>query len=383
MPSLSTLPAYPPPGRQVTITVALTNGLANFVRVWVTDAPLGSDLRGKLEAKGDKRNRFQVYEGPGEANAPWRQVFEVGGAYTFVAQEYTRGAYAYGGGFEGDVKGARTENKVGSETTLTLHIGQRFQSPIRAGNDSVDLVFWVWDDTIRATSKAEHGEETPALTKESPTARELAAMESTTVKTVVDALVDDVVTTARGTISTILGNSAGGFTREWNDHLADAVVHEDADANNLIPTGLASAAHSQNLREAINEILALVRNHYTNDAVKGGTVSGRDSGNYHNVAAKVNDNVNMPIVQSASTPLDAYWAAADLWRSYEAHRASTAVHDAADSTNTLTALPSLLQVALQVYTVWASTSPTTPTTQSDGAMALIAYGFEESPLPAA
>jgi hypothetical protein len=383
MPTLSTVPAYPPPNWETRVTFTLTESGTNWVRVWVTAAPEGSELRAKLDAKA-ALNRFEVYAGPGGANALWKQTFGVGGKYTLVAQEYTRGATEFGGGYQNDARGAQTETKVGAESTLSLHIGQRLTSTISAGADSVDLALWVWDATIRATTIEPHGEVSPAITKDTPNARELAAIESTAVQTALTALVGQTAATAIGAAATVLSASAGGFIKEWNDHLADAAVHQDADPDNLIPVGLASAASAGNLADVITAILPYITYHYTNDAVKGGTAVGIDSADYHNVSGKRNDNTNAPIVKSVSSPSDAYWACADLWRSYEAHRVSASpsgVHDSADSTNVLTALPALLGVAYQVFTVWASIAPTVPDTQSTGAMHLIAKaGFTEEPL---
>lgn len=378
MASLSTVPAYPAPNREAQVIFTLTQSGTNFVRAWLTQAPPGSELRKKLDAS--TQSRFPVHTGKGGAGDPWRFIFDKGGRYTLVVQEYAQGARDYGGGYQGSPDGAPSETKVGSESTLSLFIGQRMTSTIAAGGDSVDLVLWVWNDSIRATTKATHGEDSPALVKETPTARELAAIESAAVQTALDALVDELVADAVGSPEAIFGIAAGGFVKEWNDHVADSTAHEDADADNDLPVGLASSASVKGLRDAINAALPYIRNHYLNDAVNGGTVSGRDSGNYHNVSGKQNDNVNLPLIESAGSESDAYWALAELWRSHEAHRVSP-VHDSADSTNVLTALPSLLEIARQVFTVWASTSPTVPTTQSTGAITLISKaGFEESPL---
>lgn len=387
MTTIATVPTYVVPGRKFQATVTLVGSGANYVRIWCTAAPPGSALRKKLDGEDteDKKPRERIELIALDAGKPWNvtpDAFDVGGVYTLKAQEYTLGSSAFGGGYAGDPDGAPSETKVGGETSIALDIGKRIRSTIRAGNDSVDLVLWIWGTTIRETTLATHGEASPALVKATPTARELAAIESSTVRSTLDALIDVAASTAFGTVSTILSNSAGGFVKEWNDHIANSpTVHQNADTDNDLPIGLASAANASNLKDIVNEILRKVRQHYTNDAIDGGTTGGRDSGDYHNVSTKKNDNVNLPVVQGAGTDADAYWAIADIWRSYEAHRISTAVHDAADSTNTLTALPALLAVAREIYTIWASTSPTVPATQSSGVMALVAPGvFEEAPL---
>lgn len=371
-------PAYPPPGKEVTIQVNLDESDADYVYIWATDAPLGSELRGKLDDTKDPRRRVLVYSGRGGSSDPFRYTFDRGGKYTFIAQEVQRGATEFGGGYQGDPDGDLDVENQGAPDDLTIYIGERRVSTIRAGADSLDLVLWVWDANIRATTRGLHGEASPALVKASPTARELAVMESESVQTALDALVDVAVSTAIGTISSTLGD----IVDEFNDHLAQASVHQNNDADNVIPEGLASSTGAKALKQSINEILPRIRNHYLNDAAYGGVAPmGRDSADYHNVSGKVNDNLNLPIIDGASNEEEAYWALADLWRSYEAHRASTSVHDAADSTNTLNPLPALLAVAKEVFTVWASTNPTAPSTVSSGATLLTAVaGFRSEPL---
>jgi hypothetical protein len=381
---MSSVPVYPVPNRPVTFTVTLTESGSNFVRIWCTNAPVGSELRTKLDDSKDPRNRVLFYEGKGGATTTKQATFEIGGVYTFTAQEYDRGASDFGGGYQGDPDGDLTSTPVGSAATLTIYIGERRESTIRAGIDSVNLVVWVWNDTIRATTRGTHGEASPAVFKSGATARELAAIESAAVKAAALDLVDVAVATALGTPGAVLANSAGGFVREWNDHLADSTVHQDADAVNVLPTGLASVASTKALKQSVSEILARVRNHYLNDAAYGNTVAGRDTGDYHNVTNKVNDNTNLPIIDGVSDD-DAYWAQAEIWRSYEAHRVSASpsgVHDSADAANVLTALPKMLEVARQIFAIWAATSPTAAATVSSGATLLSAQaGFKAAPPP--
>jgi hypothetical protein len=214
--------------------------------------------------------------------------------------------------------------------------------------------------------------------KTGATARELAAIESAVVKAAALDLVDVAVATALGTPGAVLSNATGGFTKEWNDHVADSTVHQDADADNDVATGLASVASTKALKQSVSEILSRIRNHYLNDAAYGNTVAGRDSGDYHNTGSKVNDNTNLPIIDGVSDD-DAYWAQAEIWRSYEAHRVSS-VHDNSDTTNVLTALPKMLEVARQIFAIWAATSPTAAATVSSGATLLSAQaGFKATP----
>jgi hypothetical protein len=376
MTTLSTLPTYAAPGREIKILLTLTNPTANFVRVRVTNAPPGSYYRKKLD--DSTQNRFDAFSGEGGSSHPWRSNnFDVGGKYTLVVQEYVRGASGYGGGYQKSPDGAPSETKVGTETTLELFVGQRLTSPIKVGEDAVTVALWVWGDSIRQTTVADHGEESPALTADSATPRASVAVESATVQTALNVLRNQVVTDAVGNVGTVLAD----IIAKWNAHLSQASVHQNNDGVNGLAVGLGGSPSAGALATAIAEILPRVRNHYTNDATFGATTFGRDSGDYHNVSGKKNDNANLPTVQGVSDLTDGYWAVADLARSYEAHRASVDVHDSADGTNALSARPLLMQLGEAVLVIFAATAVTSPATQSTGAMKLItAAGFSETPL---
>lgn len=377
---VSTLPEYPAPGRQTTVRFTLVEGGANYVRVWCTNAPVGSELRKKLDGTRDPRTRVKVYEGDGGENNTWKYTFDVGGVYTFVCQEYTKGTAAYGGGYQNSPDGAPSETKVGNEATRTIDIGQRIELPIGAGQDTASLIVWLWGDSIYATTVADHGEVSPAIQATAPTAKMLAVMESTSVATALATLAGQTATVCCGSLSALVS----GYITDWNAHLANngGVYHDNADTTNVLPVGFSVAPSADGLKDFVNEALRKMRQHFTNDAVDGGSLSGRDTGDYHNVSGKKNDNTNLPIVQGVSGPGDAYIGLADLCRCYTAHIASTTVHNSADSTNTLSVSGIyLLQLHMTVLDILASTSPTTPATFSSGAMILIQRaGGQDKPL---
>lgn len=371
MTALTTLPVYAPPVRETQVIFTLTESGSNFVRVWVTVAPPDSELRSLLEQS--TQSRVQIYQGDGGANSPMKRKFDKGGKYTFVCQEYTRGASAYGGGYQGAPEGAPSETKVGTESTLSLFVGQRMTAELGANGDTATLVLWVWDDSIRATSLGVHGEVSPALQNDSPSPRARMAMESATVTALVDALAGMTVDDATAGWDSFLED----FISNWNEHLTEAGVHDNHDTENEIPDGLSNAASSTTLKDALAEIVLRLRYHYTNDAQLGGVTSGRDSASYHTG----NDNRNLPLIAGVSDA-DAFFALADLYRSYEAHRVSASLHDAPDTVNALSspAAP-LLELAAAFFRVLASTSPTPPPAQSSGASKLIAQArFSETPL---
>lgn len=372
MPTIASLPVYPIPNREARVVFTLAGVGANFVRVWVTVAPEGSKLAAEL--KESTQNRFVVYAGDGGENQPWKFTADKGGKYTLVAQEYTKGS-GFGGGYEGDPLGAPSETKVGGETTLTLEIGQKFTQRIGVGVDIATLVVWCWADTIRKTTVALHGEDSPRVENDAPTPPAKTAMETSGVVTALAALADTTCTVALGTLSTIVAQ----MVTEINDHIAlAATTHNAADTHNAIPVELAASPTPLTLVEFVNDALLKMRRHRLNDHggdTVVGTPPGTGSASYHSVGgSKRGDFANMPLFQTAGSQEEAYGALADIWRAHEGHRASTVVHGTADSTNTLTALPKMLEVHRQFLAVLASLTPAAPPAQSSGAQLLISVG---------
>jgi hypothetical protein len=128
-------------------------------------------------------------------------------------------------------------------------------------------------------------------------------------------------------------------------------------------------------------MLRKLRQHFLNDAVDAGSLSGRDTGGYHAPGGtKQNDNVGLPLFESVSEQ-DAYVALADIHRCLTAHFANATVHNNADVVNTLTALPLVLQLVSAIFAIWSSVTPTVAATQSPLAVAAMAKtGAREVPL---
>jgi hypothetical protein len=369
--SLSVSPTYPIPGRPCELTFVLTESGANFARIWVTDAPLGSDLRAKLTASGTSRLPFHTGD-VGEKH-PVQFRPDKGGVYTFVVQEYVKGT-SYGGGYQDDPNAAPSETKVGAEATLTLQVGQRVTQRVGVKGDTATLALWIFGSTIRPTTIEVHGEVTPALM--SPTSpRAVIAVETTAVKTELANLANASVATALGTLATIVANMVG----EINDHLAltSGSVHNAADSDNTLPVGLSTTVSPKDLPATVNAILKALRQHYTNDDNTG---AGPDSAAYHKISSvNRNDRVNLPLFDSAGDLEQAYAALADIWRSYEAHRVLTSVHGAADNTNALAALPTCLKLHKEFLAVLASSSPSSPATVNSGVVTAVSVaGFREA-----
>lgn len=376
MPTITTVPQYPIPERPAKLSVSLTGSGADYVRIWVTDAPEGSSYRKNLD-EGDL-GRFQIYEGDA-AQILDNLVFDKGGAFTLAAQEYTLLAGSHGGGFENDPDAAPKETKVGGETSLTVYIGQRMQAQIGANGDTADLILYVWNDTIRATTKATHGIKTPRI-QNPATSRAASAIAATAVKTKLQSLVNVTASAAIGTLGTI----ADDLVTNYNAHLTETGVHDTDDTDNSVTTDFAEAPTLTTLPRIVGELLSKLRRHMTNDGGLGPGTAGTDpaSGDttpnpYHNNGGAKSDWTNLPLFESASAQT-AYGALADFHRAFEAHRTSS-VHDADDTTNTLATLPALLQLYSAFYSALAALSPTVPSTQSTAAVLLMQQAaFRES-----
>jgi len=181
-------------------------------------------------------------------------------------------------------------------------------------------------------------------------------------------------TAALGSLDTIFGN----IVTKFNAHLLQTGVHQEDDTSNDIATGAASAATPDTLSMAREKF----GYHYSNDLrdLSSSNSHGVDSANFHNVGTKKNDRANMPVFAGVAALAERLVAVADLHRSLEAHRVSTAVHDTADTTNALTALPPIPALVSAYITALTSLSPTAPVWQSSGAQVLLSIGWEEAPL---
>lgn len=364
MTTISTIPDRAVPRRNTAITFTKTNAAADYLRVWLTDAPVGTPERAQIEDSGFGRILFHE----GDSGSRKEFVPQKGGKYRLVTQEYTLISGSHGGSYENDPNAAPRETKVGSESNVTLTIGQRMVMECGASPDVADLVLFVFDDTIRATSLDIHGETTPVI-KGGSTNRANMALATTAVRTAVSGLVDVTVATAIGTVSTILSE----MVTDFNAHLDEASVHANDDTDNDLDSGFGSAPTPAEMARIVTALLRSLRQHLLNDNGQGPGTAGTDPATgdatpdpYHSAF----DYTNLPLFESASGP-ESYRALADIWRSYEAHRANATIHDAADSTNTLTALPALLAVHSAFFSQLAAISPTVPDTQTSGAVQLM------------
>lgn len=353
--TLTTVPTYPVPGKKVRVTFVSTYH-GNWIRVAITAAPKASSWAKELENSPDTRKR--VYEG--DSSQEWiADCFDAPGIYTLYLEDLTKGT-PYGGSYAGDPLGNPTETINGS-SSVYLAFGQKLTAIVGTAQDNATLTTWVWTTTIRPTVASEYStdEVTPSLTAHSsPRARN--ACQASAVTTQLAALSNQSAQTVTGTWSTIIDNIIDKF----NAHCASATFHAVADTYNQILPEYKTPATP----ERTSEVLAYVRRkfeaHCKNDNDTSGTVG---SVSCH----KKGDWNNLPIVTGPSDPLSNGLNMADLWRCYENHRASTAVHNSADSTNTLSTLPALLELYRLILVELAKSTPSVASTENQGAIELV------------
>lgn len=347
--TLAQTPTYPAPGRKVRVTPSASGG-GNFARIWLTDAPLGSDWRKKIAESTASRIELAAC-GVGQS---FEFTPDVGGAYVCAAQEYTLGATAHGGAYEGDPDGYQTETKIGSEATLHIYAGERLEQTIGTGADTAVLAVWVWNDTIRQTTLAEHGETTPALSNGSTDRARIASLNSAVVAAL-SGLVNQVASTALGTLSSVITNIGTKLLA----HVGSAAAHSTIDEDNEPDGRVNLASGVEGVVASAQNLATLLSRHIRNDDAGAGTMSAAAA--YHVIsAAPVIDWTNIPAFQNCGSLEQALSVIASVWEAYEAHRVSTSVHTAADSTNALTVLPTLLLVHKAFSAAVRAMGPTAP-----------------------
>lgn len=381
MATIATVPTYAPPKREVQIVVTLTESGTNFARLWVTAAPEGSALRGELDKAAqsvttEPRVEFKTTEGGSEH--PIRHSFDKGGAYSFAVQEYARGG-GFSGGYEGSPDTSPSETKVGSESALTVYIGQRMTTTLGAATDTATLVLWVWNDTIRPTTIGVHAEATPAIVAPTSERARNAAGDAAVQNLLFFDIAGVAVTTALGNPLTVFKE----IVTEFNDHAVTTTSSMHANANTLavVPPMYETATSVD--PAGVNALLLGIRRHITNDLNNQSTgVTGPGSGAIHEPSGtKIIDSVNLPQISGVNEQT-LLAGLGEAWRCYNSHRlTSTPVHGAADSTNALTNLPVLIDIHRLFFVALANSAPTTPPGQTSGATVLRQRAaYKEAPL---
>ena len=364
--TITATPLYPVANTPVII--GFSTGTGNFVKGYYTDAPIGSKVKTELlKTKASRIAAFTQDAGKTVTVTP-----EIPGVYTFTIEEFTKGASAHGGAYQDDPAGFQTETLLSSTSGITLSVGQKVTQRVGTGPDTATLTLFIVSATVRRSTEELHGFTSP-LISDAKTGKAETAMLNTAIVAAVDALADV-------TVATMLGSPSGvvdDLISKTNAHLTQATVHAANDTDNSTSTAFTAPTTPKGLQASVSELLQNLRWHMRNDDGAGGGVGSKG---YHVVTA-INhaDWANSLLVTSAGEILDTFVAIADLWRAYEAHRVSTAVHANADSTNTLTALPALLNIHRLILAELQKYGPTAPASVNAGVTALLhGAGFEEA-----
>lgn len=391
--TLTTSPAYPVPNWQARVTFHLSDGLSNYVRVWCTRAPDGSALQNTIAKRAGAASlagnptagRVLVYEGPAGTNAPWRHTFDKGGKYTLLVQEYEKGN-GWGGGYEGDPRGAPTETKRGIETAASLYVAQKLTVRLGFGDDRATLVIFVHDNTIVQTLQQIHGMKTPAIVDwTSPRAATAAGGARNAANNLVNmtsqsALAGNAVPGSFGAVVDAAIESFASHTENTT-----GAYHNTADNQDDLQANYKGATSHGGLARTVNKLRRRLELHMLNakenapsnpEYVIPGSVTihdGGGSGPYFDLK-----NALLPLVADENDPASIYAAFGDFWRAYEAHREAS-MHDTPDITNTLWPLEGIAEVHKDFMTQLAALTPTAQLGQSSGAARLIGQGgFEEA-----
>lgn len=189
-------PTYPVPGQRCEITFSGLNSATNQITLYPISAPEGSRIRENIEAKSGQR----VEEYTGKSSLPWVLTPDVGGRYEFTLEESTIGD-PRGRAFDLDTRGS-PDPVITQTSTVSFFVGERMAFRLGQYPDQAKLNCYVWDETIRATTLAAHGEDTPALSGgtspragiailDSDLVAAAAAMANTTVSAFIGVFSDD------------------------------------------------------------------------------------------------------------------------------------------------------------------------------------------------
>jgi hypothetical protein len=367
--SLSTSPTYALAGLD-RVTVSCSAG--DFARLWLTAAPAASLHTSKLASSGTDATR--ALSGVTDSDDALKFNFDVGGEYVFTGQEYTRGvAGAQGGGFSGDPRAFGTEAKVGVEQVVKVHVGEVLSHQVGTpSHGTATLIVHVWDDTIRQTTLAVHGVQSPGLIGPTTPSAE-SAVRNSTVNAKVDAFVGVTAATMTSNVDALVSEMITDIANHLNNVGSPGGWHAAQDTNNdteiedlaTAPGGAAGYARVARV------LAARLRAHVLN---------GHDGASrYHTFP----DTENVPIVDP---PVEATrntqsvaltWSAlGDVWRAFESHRSKVAVHDVADGDNELTtSLDVLLDLHQAFMTELAKFAPTTPDGVQSAVVQMAQLGF--------
>lgn len=374
--TLSTMPTYALPSDAVQVTATVDNA-ANFLRVWCTDAPVGSVYRNQLDKTGATRIEITPPNAPTAGgispNVPFAAQLDKGGKYTFVVQEYTLGATTYGGGYSNAPDAYKSETKIGAEQTLAIYIGQRMTHRLGASSyGTASLLVYVWNATIRPTTLEVHGVLSPAIIG-ATTPRAVSAASASGVLTQLALFSNAAVSTLAPNLQTLVAEMVADIPK----HFANTGANFHADVMGVPTPDTVNGTEISDLTDRYTTPTAVVR--------AARTISGRlqqhmqngsgGASRYHLDPDFSHALINDGPGGEADLSL-ALACLADVYRAYETHRVDATSHAAADNVNGLgTTLGPLLALHLAFLSALVSLTPTTAGGTQSAVTTLNAYGF--------
>lgn len=371
--ALSTEPVYALPGDAVKVTPTVTGSAANFVRIWLTDAPVGSKLKIRQQQLGGVRINPAGNDPDGNGFDAGRAIplpLDKGGKYTFVVQEYTKNATTYGGGYAGSPDAFLSETKIGAEQTLYVYIGERVTH--RLGNNARGtgtLLLYIWNNSVRQTTIATHGVLSPAIVDcSSPLA--LSAASDTAVILSLDAMVDNTATNLISGLATLISGFQVTAPKHFNNN--PGVYHNTFDTDN--DTELEDMPRTADTPEGVLRAAQVIHRRMSLHIGNGSDGAKR----YHARPDWYRSLASDPPGDLSS----AVATLADAWNVYENHRVDGVVHNVTgapggtpDNDNAITAsVGPLVNLHLNFFSAMRALSPTANGGTQQGAVTLAGVG---------
>lgn len=361
--SVTSVPAAAIANRECKLT--LSAGAGNYVRLWCTAAPPGSKLRAELDGSG--ATQVAVTEGDAGRDVPF--TADKGGAYVFRVEEITKGASAHGGVYDTDPNKAPAETLL-SANTVTLYFASPLVCNLGIGQDTAELLVYVQNANVIATTLALHGVVSPVL-RSSKSGLATVAAESAPVRAAVRSLVG-AAAAALGDITSWLNSLISCL----NAHMEEPGVHANDDADNTVKTAYSEATTTEGQKKTVAALRRSLDNHMRNDnsdAIPPGT----GTGDYHDGLSGEVDWTNALLPTAPGDQLSVLVSAADAYRAFEAHRVS-GVHENPDTANIVDAPPPLVALHLAFVRQLATRNPTNPANEHSAKSLLLgAGGFRE------
>lgn len=381
MPSISTTPPDPIPGRTCKVRASATDG-GTAIRIWCTDAPIGSALRKRLDETGAARVAFSPPVV--DAGKDFDFTPDAGGGFVLTLDELQRGS-GFTGDYEGDPRGAPTETILTSDEA-TLRVADAIQFDIGAGQDIATVLVHTLSDRLITTRKDVHGVASPAIVN-TKSARAKAAAATSEVRAAVAELAANqpgnapdprpLVSFVVGALSTSMGNVVRRAAQEFEDHITRQDSHEAVDNDNVLEEqyDLGPVDSVTGQAEALSKLLTALERHIRNanpDAESNPSATNSADPAYHSAVGWA--SLPMANIKPAGNPASVRVAAAEFWRSFTAHMADTTAHPEADGVNSMGTPTRLMDLHIKFLTELAAMSPSIAPSVNSGTVTFLAEG---------